>query len=122
MTSRKIPRPNGQTAAEKILCELKTLSARRCWRALDQEGHYCFEYTNPAAGQAEPRRFELGQALFFQRFGNDGRGLLDMDMAVILDYPKNLAILTSAAAAGINCRREESPDHLRGKLKLALGL
>ena len=122
MTSRKIPRPNGQTATEQILCELKTLASRRGWRAADVDGQYCFEYTNPAAGQAEARRFELVQALFFQRFGNDGRGLLDMHMAMILDYPIYLAILTSAAAAGINCRREESPDHLRGKLKLALGL
>ena len=119
MTSRKIPGRTDKPPLRKFYAELKTLSARRCWRALDQEGHYCFEYTNPAAGQAEPRRFELVQALFFQRFGNDGRGLLDMDMAVILDYPKNLAILTSAAACWDQLPPRGVPRPLAGKTQVS---
>ena len=73
-------------------------------------------------GQRIHRRFGLLQAVFYERTGNHGDGLLDTEMAAVLGVPPEDAVRLTAAAMGINCKREEAPEHLRGQIKAALGL
>ena len=111
------------STVDAIIRNLAALASREDWRAIDLYGHFYLDYTGFGPAQmGENRRFCLLQALFFHRTGNPGHRLLDTEMGQVLGWPLAASIQISAAALGIGCRREESPDHLRGKIKAALGL
>ena len=110
------------TTLSSFVTQLTALAAAPDWQAVETDGYYFLDYTGMDQGRRIHRRFGLLQAVFFERTGNHGDGLLDTDMAAVLGLPPEDAVLLTAAAMGINCKREEAPAHVRGTLKTALGL
>ena len=111
-----------KTTLSSILTQLTAFAASPNWQAVETDGYYCLDYTGVDRGQRIHRRFGLLQAVFFERAGNHGDGLLDTELAAVLGLPTADAIQLRAASLAINWKREEAPEHLRGKLKTALGL
>ena len=113
------------STVDAILHNLKVLAAHQEWEALDLDGKYYLDYHGafPPWIKAETcRRLPILQALLFYRSGQLEPGRLDTDIGQELGLPVKASIQVSAAALGIACQREEAPEHLRGKLKAALGL
>ena len=110
------------TTLSSLVTQLKAFAASPYWQPVETDGYYFLDYTGVDRGRRIHRRFALLQAVFFERTGNHGDGLLDTEMAAVLGLPTEDAVLLTAAAMGINCKREEAPEHLRGRLKTALGL
>ena len=110
------------TTLSSILTQLKACAASPNWQPVETSGYYFLDYTGMDRGQRIHRRFGLLQAVFFERTGNHGDGLLDTEMAAVLGVATEDAVRMTAAAMGINCKREEAPEHLRGKLRTALSL
>ena len=110
------------TTLSSLVTQLTALAASPYWQAVETDGYYFLDYTGLDRGQRIHRRFGLLQAMFYERTGNHGDGLLDTEMAAVLGVPTEDAVRLTAAAMGINCKREEAPEHVRGKLKTALGL
>ena len=107
---------------DSLLTQLEAFAASPSWTGVETDGYYCLDYTGVDRGQRIHRRFGLLQAVFFARTGNHGDGLLDTEMAAVLGVPTEDAIQLRAASMAIKCKREEAPEHLRGKLKAALKL
>ena len=110
------------TTLNSILTQLTALAASPYWQPIETSGYYFLDYTGVDQGQRIHRRFGVVQAVFYERTGNHGNGLLDTEMAAVLGLPTEDAVRLTAAAMGINCKREEAPEHLRGQIKAALGL
>lgn len=110
------------TTLDSILTQLNALTASPYWKGVETDGYYALDYAGVDRGERIHRRFGLLQAVFFERTGNHGDGLLDTEMAAVLGLPTEDAMQLRAASLAINCKREEAPEHLRGKLKAALKL
>ena len=113
------------STVDAILHNLQVLAAHDEWEALDLNGKYYLDYHGafPPWIKAEvSRRLPILQALLFYRSGQLEPSRLDTEIGQELGLPVKVAIQISAAALGIACQKEESPEHLRGKLKAALGL
>lgn len=110
------------TTLSSLLTQLTALAASPHWQPVETSGSYVLDYTGMDRGQRIHRRFGVVQAVFYERTGNHGDGLLDTEMAAVLGLPTEDAVRISAAALGINCKREEAPEHVRGQIKTALGL
>ena len=110
------------TTLHSLLTQLTALTASPSWEGVETDGYYWLDYTGVDRGERIHRRFGVLQAVFFARTGNPGDGLLDTDMAAVLGLPLADAMQLRAASLAINCKREEAPEHLRGKLKAALKL
>ena len=110
------------TTLHSLLTQLTALTASPSWTGGETDGYYWLDYTGVDRGQRIHRRFGVLQAVFFARTGNHGDGLLDTEMAAVLGVPLADAMQLRTAAMAINCKREESPEHVRGQLKAALKL
>ena len=110
------------TTLDSLLTQLTAFTASPHWQAVETDGSYALDYTGVDRGQRIHCRFGLLQAVFFERTGNHGDGLLDTDMAAVLGVPTEEALQLRAASLALNCKREEAPEHLRGQLKAALKL
>ena len=110
------------TTLDSIVTQLTAFTASPYWEGVETDGYYCLDYTGVDREQRIHRRFGLLQAVFFEWTGNHGDGLLDTEMATVLGLPTADAMQLRAASLAINCKREEAPEHLRGKVKTALGL
>ena len=113
------------STVDAILHNLETLAAHDDWQALDLNGKYYLDYHGafpPWIKAAANRRLPILQALLFYRSGQLEPSRLDTEIGQELGLPVMASIQISAAALGIACGREDAPDHLRGKLKTALGL
>ena len=110
------------TTLDSILTQLTAFTASPSWAGVETDGYYALDYTGVDRGQRIHRRFGVLQAVFFERTGNHGDGLLDTEMAAVLGLPIEDAMQLRAASMAINCKREEAPEHVRGKLKAALKL
>ena len=113
------------STVDAILKNLESLAAHDEWEALDLNGKYYLNYHGafPPWIKAETnRRLAILQALLFYRSGQLEPSRLDTEIGQELGLPVMASVQISAAALGIACEREEAPDHLRGKLKTALGL
>ena len=110
------------TTLDSLLTQLTALAASPNWQPVETSGYYFLDYTGVDRGQRIHRRFGVLQAVFFAQTGNHGDGQLDTEMAAVLGVPTEDAVRITAAAMGINCKREEAPEHVRGQLKTALSL
>ena len=110
------------TTLDSLLTQLTALTASPSWAGVETDGYYCLDYAGVDRGQHIHRRFGVFQAVFFERTGNHGDGLLDTEMAAVLGLPLEDAMQLRTSSLAINCKREEAPEHLRGKLKAALKL
>ena len=110
---------------DAILRNLQTLAAREDWQARDVNGQYYLDYQGafPPWIKAETnRRLPILQALLFYRSGQLEPSRLDTEIGQELGLAGVASIQISAAALGSACEKEEALEHLRGKLKTALGL
>ena len=110
------------TTLHSLLAQLTALTASPSWTGVETDGYYWLDYSGVDRGQCIHRRFGVLQAVFFARTGNHGAVLLDTDMAAVLGLPLVDAMQLRTASLAINCKREESPEHVRGQLKVALKL
>ena len=110
------------TTLDSILTQLKALTASPYWTGVETDGYYALNYAGVDRGQRIHRRFGLLQAVFFERTGNHGDGLLDTEMAAVLGVPTEDAIQLRTASHGDQLQTRGGPEHLRGQIKAALGL